>query len=190
MPQLSLYAPDITCEHCITTIGKAVSTVEGARFVAGDPDAKTFVVELARGAVLDRLAETLAAEGYPLGDAPAPGASPASGGMTMLAMADGAHGAGAQGAGGFRPDYLKIERTAAGADITFSCPCGSTTEVFRLDRAQAEQAPHSCCGHYTLVGVNAAQRLRQRLGDGYDIDVQTLTMPWGQPLEAAMAVAR
>ena len=188
MPQMTLYAPDITCEHCVTTIEKAVATVEGARFVAGDPDAKTFVVEVASGAVLDRLGETLAAEGYPLGEPPAPGAS-AGGGMDMLAMAGGMHGGHAP-AGGFRPDYLKIERTAAGADITYSCPCGSTTEVFHLDRAQAEQAPHSCCGHHTLVGANAAQRLRQRLGDGYEIDVQTLAMPWGQPLEAAMAVAK
>ncbi len=203
MPQITLYAPDITCDHCIATIGRVVGTVEGARFVSGDPEAKTFVVNLANGAALDRVAAALAAEGYPLGDAPAPGApapaAPAPGrraGMTMLAMTPAGHGGPAAhhapvagAAANFRPDYLKIERTAAGADVTYSCPCGSTTEVFHLDRAQPDQAPHSCCGHHTLVGANAAERLRRRLGDGYAIDVQTLTMPWGQPLEAAMAVA-
>ena len=91
---------------------------------------------------------------------------------------------------GFKPQYLKVERTDAGADITYSCPCGSTTEVFHLDRSQADQAPHSCCGHHTLVGTNAAARLRARVGEGYNIDVQTITMPWGQPLEAAQAVRR
>ena len=91
------------------------------------------------------------------------------------------------------PQYLKIERTEAGADVTYSCPCGSTTEVFHLDRSQPEQTPHSCCGHHTLVGPNAAERLRVRLGggvDGYHIDVQTVTMPWGQPVEAAQAVPK
>ena len=197
MPQMTLYAPDITCEHCIATIGKTVATVEGARFIAGDPDSKTFAVEVASGAVLDRVAEALADEGYPLGEAPAPGAAPTAQhegheGMQMLGMS------GAPAMGGmhmqqipnFKPQYLKVERTEAGADITYSCPCGSTTEVFHLDRSQADQGPHSCCGHHTLVGVNAAQRLRARLGENYDIDVQTVTMPWGQPLEAAQAVPK
>ena len=192
MPQMTLFAPDITCEHCIATISKAVATVEGARFIAGDPESRTFAVEVASGAVLDRVAETLAGEGYPLGDAPAPGAAPAAGGMTGLPMAGGAPMAGMhhQQQAGFKPQYLKIEKTDAGADVTYSCPCGSTTEVFHLDRAQADQAPHSCCGHHTLVGNNAAARLRARLGEGYDIDVQTVTMPWGQPMEAAQAVAK
>ena len=198
MPQMTLYAPDITCDHCIATIGKAVATVEGARFVAGNPDAKTFVIEVASGAVLDRVAETLAGEGYPLGDPPAPGAAPtahpaASEGLSMLSMAGGApvggmhHGSHTPG---FKPQYLKVERTDAGADVTYSCPCGSMTEVFHLDRSQPDQVPHSCCGHHTLVGPNAATRLRTRLGDGYDIDVQTVTMPWGQPVEAAQAVSK
>ena len=64
MPQMTLFAPDITCDHCIATISKAVATVEGARFIAGDPDSRTFAVEVASGAVLDRVAETLAGEGY------------------------------------------------------------------------------------------------------------------------------
>ncbi|RLT34513.1 MAG: copper chaperone [Chloroflexi bacterium] len=205
MPQVTLYAPDITCDHCIATIGKAVGTVEGARFLAGDPDSKTFSVEIASGAVLDRVAETLAEEGYPLGEASAPGAAAAPvgasahPGMTVLGTF-GMPSASAPAAGthhaptpGFVPQYLKVERTEAGADITYSCPCGSTTEVFRLDRSQEDQPPHSCCGHHTLIGADAAERLRARLGADaarYDIDVQTVTMPWGQPLEAAQAAPK
>ncbi|MSQ31612.1 MAG: copper chaperone [Dehalococcoidia bacterium] len=176
MPQLTLYAPDITCDHCIATISRAVGAVEGARFLAGDPQTRAFAVEVGSGAALDRVAAALAAEGYPLGEAPPPGVP-----------APGAHQAQGAHTGPFRPDYLKVERTAAGAEITYSCPCGSTTEVFHLDRAQPDQAPHSCCGHHLLVGANAAERLRTRLGDRYAIDVQTLTMPWGQPVETAMA---
>ena len=93
MPQMTLYAPDITCEHCIATIGKAVATVEGARFIAGDPDSKAFAIDIASGAVLDRVAAALAAEGYPLGDAPRPGApavAPAIASIVAPAGADSA----------------------------------------------------------------------------------------------------
>ena len=199
MPQMTLYAPDITCDHCIATISKAVATVDGARFIAGDPDAQAFAVEVASGAVLDRVAETLADAGYPLGDAPHPGAPTTHPGMTPLGMIGMPMATSPEQAGGehqmqqipnFKPSYLKVERTEAGADITYSCPCGSTTEVFHLDRSQAEQEPHSCCGHHTLIGPNAAARLRARVGDGYDIDVQHMLMPWGQPVEAAQAVAK
>jgi copper chaperone CopZ len=202
MPQMTLYAPDITCEHCIATIGRTVGEIEGARFLGGDPDSKTFAVEVAGGAVLDRVAEALAGEGYPLGDAPAADAAPAHPGMTTLGMIGMPMASAPSKAGGehhmqqipnFKPSYLKVEKTEAGADITYSCPCGSTTEVFHLDRSEADQPPHSCCGHHTLVGPNAAERLRARLGDrtdAYDIDVQHMLMPWGQPVEAVQAIPR
>ena len=215
MPLMTLFAPDIFCDHCIATIKRTTETIEGARFVEGDPQTRLFTVELPNGAALDRLGEALTEEGYPLADAPAPGVAPATEpahpSMTMLGTLMNAsdqpmqhgdmrampmmgapmmHGGHAVQSGPFHPQYLKVERTDAGADVTYSCPCGSATEVFHLDRAQTDQGPHSCCGHHTLVGANAAERLRKRLGDGYDIDVQTVTMPWGQPLEAAQAVPK
>ncbi len=201
MPLMTLFAPDIFCDHCIATIKRTTETIEGARFVEGNPETRLFTVDLPNGAALDRLGEALTEEGYPLADAPAEGASaaqPAHPGMTMLGtLMNGPatampmmHMGRKVDAGPFHPQYLKIERTEAGADITYSCPCGSTTEVFHLDRSELDQGPHSCCGHHTLVGANAAERLRMRLGDGYDIDVQTVTMPWGQPLEAAQAVPK
>ena len=33
MPQITLFAPDVTCDHCIATIQKAVGTVDGATFL-------------------------------------------------------------------------------------------------------------------------------------------------------------
>jgi hypothetical protein len=43
-----------------------------------------------------------------------------------------------------------------------------------------------------LVGVRAAERLHDTVAAGafYPIDIQTVTMPWGQPLEAALATPR
>jgi hypothetical protein len=40
-----------------------------------------------------------------------------------------------------------------------------------------------------LVGREASRRLRARLNvsAAYEFDIQIVTMPWGQPLEAALA---
>lgn len=184
MPQVTLFAPDISCDHCTATINKTVDAVDGARYVAGDPDSRSFVVEVERGEVLDRLADALAGEGYPLGPASPAAVAGTAHGVTSLPMA------GDEAAGGtFKPEY-RPEPADNGAEVIYSCPCGSTTEVFSFDRSRAEQEPDSCCGHHVLVQPGAEQSLRARLGDDYDYDVQTIEMPWGQPMEAVMAVPR
>lgn len=175
MPQLTLFAPDVTCDHCIATIEKTVGTVDGATFLEGDPDSKSFAIEVTQGAVLDRVAEALAAEGYPLGDA-----SPAR-------TAEG--GTQAESTVVFAPT-LQIEKSAEGASITYDCPCGSTTEHYTFDRSKPEQELGSCCDHHLLVQANAGGRLRERLGDAYEVNVQSVEMPWGQPMEAAFATRR
>lgn len=187
MPQMTLYAPDITCDHCIATIKKAATGVSGVHFITGDPDSRSFRLDIPSGTAFDAVAAALADEGYPLGgpeDAPTGGGMPAGGtNVTMLPMAGGAPAKRA-----FVPTYSP-QPTTAGADVVYSCPCGSTTEVFHYDRSRAEQAPEACCNHQVLVAPDAGARLRRL--EGYDvIDVQTVTMPWGQPMEAAMAVRR
>ena len=175
MPQITLFAPDVTCDHCIATIQKTVEGVEGARFIEGDPDSKSFAVDLAQGAVLDRLSEALAAEGYPLGPA-APARAAAAGGTNV--SLEGTPKA-------FAPSYT-VEKSAEGASITYNCPCGSTTEHYTYDRSRPEQDLGSCCDHHLLVQPGAAERLRA-LKPGYEVDVQTIEMPWGQPVEFAFA---
>ena len=174
MPQVTLYAPDITCDHCIATIQKTVEAQSGAHFLVGDVEARRFSVEVERGAVLDVLASVLANEGYPLGDvidAPSPPFEQLPG------TASATH-----------PDY-RLTATEAGADINYECPCGCTAG-FAYNRAVVEQEPESCCcGRAMLVGRAAEDRLRAHLHDAgaYKLDVQTITMPWGQPLEAVLA---
>lgn len=173
MPQMTLYAPDITCDHCIATISRTVDGVAGARFVSGDESAHSFVVELDGGAVLDAVSAALTEEGYPLGEATAAASE---------------HGADAFPAG-WTPEYT-VTKSDAGADLNYACPC-SCDAGFALDRSQSEQSSESCCcGRHTLAGPNAEQRLRASLdGEGtYRIDVQQVTMPWGQPIETAMAI--
>ena len=173
MPQLTLYAPDITCDHCVATIQKTVESQAGARYLGGDVAGKRFSVEVERGAVLDLLAAALADEGYPLGEA-ADTASPVAGDSAAATT---------------HPTY-RVTPTDAGAEINYNCPCGCSAG-FAYNRAVADQEPESCCcGRTMLAGRNAGDRLRARLeGAGaYEIDIQTVTMPWGQPLEAALAV--
>ena len=40
MEQVTLRAPDISCDHCIASIQKAVTKLNGVRFVKGDAAAK------------------------------------------------------------------------------------------------------------------------------------------------------
>jgi len=67
MAQATLEAPDITCDHCIQSIQKAVSKLPGARFVSGDPDTRRVVVEYDPSAGgLEAIEQAMAAEGYPV----------------------------------------------------------------------------------------------------------------------------
>ena len=142
--QIPLSSPAITCDHCIATIRGVVDATEGARLVSGDPDAKTYIVDLASGALLDAIAPRLAAADYPLGDVPTEAA---------------AHG------------------VALTADWRPS--------------AQADPALESCCcGNQILVGAGAGARITSKLDapERYRVEVQQVTMPWGQPLEVALAI--
>lgn len=45
MERLTLEAPDISCDHCIQSIQKAVEKLPGVTFVSGDPGIKQVTVE-------------------------------------------------------------------------------------------------------------------------------------------------
>jgi copper chaperone len=66
MPQAVLEAPDISCDHCIMTIEKAV-TKAGATFVSGDPEKKRVTVDYDPAAVsLETIEQAMEEEGYPV----------------------------------------------------------------------------------------------------------------------------
>ena len=172
--QLTLSSPNITCEHCIATIERTVNATPGARFIHGNDVFQTFAIEVDSGAVLDAVSAALEAEGYPLGEA---GDASAAGAAPKIDDAS------------WTPAY-RVTRTEAGADVNYACPC-SCDAGFALDRAKAAQDPESCCcGRQILVGRDAEERLRAALDapDAFRFDVQTLEMPWGQPLPVALAV--
>jgi copper chaperone CopZ len=171
MLQVTLYAPAISCEHCIATIERAVSQTPGATFVSGNIEGRHFTVEVAQGALIDQVADALAAEGYPLGPA-----------VDAPSRLDGSRPADA-------PPVYRVTPTDAGAEINYDCPCGCVAG-FAFNRAVASSEPESCCcGRTMLAGRSAEERLRGGLNqpDAYRFDVQHVTMPWGQPMEVALA---
>ncbi len=181
MLQVTLSSAEISCDHCIATIRETVDAIDGARFLSGDPTSRQFAIEVAGGAVLDSVSVALTEAGYPLGDA---SASPSVPALPVVA--------GLELAGESWTPLYRVTKTDVGADVNYACPC-SCEAGFALDRSKSHQPPESCCcGRQIMVGTDAESRLRSALGspEAYAYDLQTVTMPWGQPLPVALAIPR
>jgi copper chaperone len=67
MTKATLEAPDISCDHCIRSIEKAVTKLPGVRFLSGDPANKRVELEYDPGAVsLNQIEQAMEDEGYPV----------------------------------------------------------------------------------------------------------------------------
>lgn len=67
MTQITLEAPDISCEHCIMSIEKAVSKLDGVHFLSGDPAGKLITLEYDPEIVeLAAIEVAMEEEGYPV----------------------------------------------------------------------------------------------------------------------------
>jgi copper chaperone len=67
MTQITLEAPDISCDHCIQSIEKAISKLDGVRFLSGDPSGKVVTLEYDPAVVeLGTIEAALEEEGYPV----------------------------------------------------------------------------------------------------------------------------
>lgn len=67
MEEATLEAPDISCDHCIQSIQKAVEALPGARFVSGDPAAKRVIVQYDPAQTpLANIEAAMEEEGYPV----------------------------------------------------------------------------------------------------------------------------
>jgi copper chaperone len=67
MTQITLEAPDISCEHCIMSIETALSKLDGVRFLSGDPAGKLVTLEY-DPEILDvsSIEAAMEEEGYPV----------------------------------------------------------------------------------------------------------------------------
>ncbi|MBI1885365.1 MAG: heavy-metal-associated domain-containing protein [Chloroflexi bacterium] len=68
MPQrVTLEAPNISCDHCINAIRKAVTALPGVQFLEGDPASKRVTLEYDPAqAALPAIEQAMAEEGYPV----------------------------------------------------------------------------------------------------------------------------
>jgi len=65
MEKATLMAPEISCDHCIASIKRAVTKLPGVEFVSGDAAAKTVTLRYDPAqAELGANAEAMAREGY------------------------------------------------------------------------------------------------------------------------------
>jgi hypothetical protein len=165
--EITLFSQDITCESCIETIKATTDATDGAKFLTGDADRRSFSLSLEQGLILDTLQIRLGEAGYSLGSA-------------ALAPVAGSSGA------KYDPKPV-IDATDYGAEISYTCPCGSSTETVEFHRALKRQTIQSCCDHHAIAEVTAAWRLLDELGSNYQIESTQVEMPWGQSMEFAIA---
>ncbi len=67
MTEITLEAPDISCEHCIMTIEKAVTKLSGVCLISGDADSKRVTLEYNPATVdLSIIERVMEDEGYPV----------------------------------------------------------------------------------------------------------------------------
>jgi copper chaperone len=65
--QITLNAPDISCEHCVATVQKAVGALPGVDSVSASADTKDIAISFDPGNVSDdQIAAVLDEEGYPV----------------------------------------------------------------------------------------------------------------------------
>jgi len=63
----TLEAPDISCDHCIQTIHKAVEALPGVHFVSGEPEQKKVTLEYDPDETgLEQIEAVMEVEGYPV----------------------------------------------------------------------------------------------------------------------------
>jgi copper chaperone len=65
--EVTLTAPDISCDHCIAAIRKALSNLAGVQFLGGTPQAKQVTIRYDPSVVeLTAIEKAMEEEGYPL----------------------------------------------------------------------------------------------------------------------------
>ena len=68
MQTKTLTVPNISCGHCVMTIKKELSEIEGVSKVEGDPGSKSITLEWDVPATLETIKQTLNEINYPAAD--------------------------------------------------------------------------------------------------------------------------
>lgn len=75
------------------------------------------------------------------------------------------------------------------AHVNYQCPCGCIGGVIYSADRELSKAGACCCGRKLWVGEDAEERVKLYLeaGKEYDWDLGTVTLPWGEVAQTAMA---
>ena len=66
MEEVTLTAPDISCDHCIAAIRRALSNLPGVQFLDGNPQTKQVTIRYDPSVVqLTAIERAMEEEGYP-----------------------------------------------------------------------------------------------------------------------------
>jgi len=68
METAKLSVPNISCGHCVMSIKKELSEMDGVSKVEGDPGSKSITLEWDAPASLDKIKETLREINYPVAE--------------------------------------------------------------------------------------------------------------------------
>ncbi len=67
MEEKTVNIPSITCGHCVMTIKREVSELEGVKSVEGEEQSKTVTIKWENPANWKKITDTLKEAGYPAG---------------------------------------------------------------------------------------------------------------------------
>jgi YHS domain-containing protein len=76
------------------------------------------------------------------------------------------------------------------AHVNYACPCGCTAGIMYSREGGSLHLGECCCGRLLWLAPDAEAAIRSRFkpGVGYDLDVSSVTLPWGETVVAALAV--
>jgi len=80
----------------------------------------------------------------------------------------------------------------AEAHVNYECPCGCTAGVIYVRDAGTRDLGQCCCGRLLWLGDEAEGHVRGAFEPGteYTFDRDPVALPWGQTVEAVLAVPK
>src|SRR3954447_18904463 len=78
----------------------------------------------------------------------------------------------------------------AEAHVNYACPCGCTAGVIYVKESGTADLGQCCCGRLLWLGADAEEHVRNAFetDTDYTLDRNPVTLPWGQTVEAVLAV--
>ncbi|HLF77349.1 MAG TPA: YHS domain-containing protein [Dehalococcoidia bacterium] len=84
----------------------------------------------------------------------------------------------------------RVADDADEAHVNYQCPCGCTAGIMYRRESGSLHLGACCCGRLLWLGEDAESTIATKFeaGVAYDLDLATVTLPWGETTTAALAV--